>query len=629
MRWEVPSMDCRTSFFDGTIYRTTLLRRWPLWLLYAGTLFVLLPMSLMDETLWGESAAVKLEVVRGAVTTGPWLSFLFAVTAAMAVFSWTFNSRSTGFMASLPPRREALYLSSLAAGLTGLLAADGVAFLAAVLAEAAYGQPDLSSLLDWLLVMVCCQVSFFGFAAFCATLTGHILALPAVCLVLQFTAVTVEMTVRHLLRYMVFGVGPTRWSDLALQRLSPLYYLCQDPGTRSMEFLTDPVTFQIQDVALKDAGLFAAYAAAGVVLAGLGLAIFRRRRMELAGDVVAVPVLKPVFRWCLALAAALGFAACVLALTFSGLKNAGIREVAVLGLTLLLGGFAGWFAADMLMKKTFRVFRLHWKGWLLFSGILLLLIVAARLDVTGYQRRVPAREEVTEVRLGGSIQSVTLRDPENIQAALALHESILSHRALHCQDIRGASTAVSFTYYRTDEQGRRQVILRRYYNLSTTLDQVNDFDSDISKLQELANVPEAIQDRKKLREEITPAAIQYAAVFETYTTGEEDPVFLELTSEEAYDLYTRCILPDLEEGTLGRVWLITGEDYARTVSNLQITISLVYTRPGSTSLERAQDVEYDFFYTVPTRDSWRTNRWLQAHGVKVRTLWDLQAGEDG
>lgn len=118
MRWEVPSMDCRTSFFDGTIYRTTLLRRWPLWLLYAGTLFVLLPMSLMDETLWGESAAVKLEVVRGAVTTGPWLSFLFAVTAAMAVFSWTFNSRSTGFMASLPPRREALYLSSLAAGLT-------------------------------------------------------------------------------------------------------------------------------------------------------------------------------------------------------------------------------------------------------------------------------------------------------------------------------------------------------------------------------------------------------------------------------------------------------------------------------------------------------------------------------
>lgn len=209
-------------------------------------------------------------------------------------------------MASLPPRREALYLSSLAAGLTGLLAADGVAFLAAVLAEAAYGQPDLSSLLDWLLVMVCCQVSFFGFAAFCATLTGHILALPAVCLVLQFTAVTVEMTVRHLLRYMVFGVGPTRWSDLALQRLSPLYYLCQDPGTRSMEFLTDPVTFQIQDVALKDAGLFAAYAAAGVVLAGLGLAIFRRRRMELAGDVVAVPVLKPVFRWCLALAAGLG-----------------------------------------------------------------------------------------------------------------------------------------------------------------------------------------------------------------------------------------------------------------------------------------------------------------------------------
>lgn len=453
MRWEVPSMDCRTSFFDGTIYRTTLLRRWPLWLLYAGTLFVLLPMSLMDETLWGESAAVKLEVVRGAVTTGPWLSFLFAVTAAMAVFSWTFNSRSTGFMASLPPRREALYLSSLAAGLTGLLAADGVAFLAAVLAEAAYGQPDLSSLLDWLLVMVCCQVSFFGFAAFCATLTGHILALPAVCLVLQFTAVTVEMTVRHLLRYMVFGVGPTRWSDLALQR--PVAPILSVPRSRNPQhgvfdrpgYVSDPGCGAERRGAIcgvcRGRGRAGRTGAGDFPAAADGAGGGRGGCAGAQAGVSLVP----------GPAAALGFAACVLALTFSGLKNAGIREVAVLGLTLLLGGFAGWFAADMLMKKTFRVFRLHWKGWLLFSGILLLLIVAARLDVTGYQRRVPAREEVTEVSLGGSIQSVTLRDPENIQAALALHESILSHRALHCQDIRGASTAVSFTYYRTDEQG--------------------------------------------------------------------------------------------------------------------------------------------------------------------------------
>lgn len=621
-------MGCRISFFDRTVYRTALVRRWPLWLLFAGTLFVCLPMSLMDESLWGETAAARLQVLRSAVQTGPWLSFLFSVAAAMAVFSWMFNSRSTGFMASLPPRREALYLSGLAAGLTGLLAADGVAFVTAVLAETAYGQLDMTALLGWLQVMVCCQVSFFGFAAFCATLTGHILALPAVCLVLQFTAVTVEMTVRHLLRYMVFGVGPTPWGSLALQRLSPLYYLCRYGQSDGLVYLTDPVTFQILDADLANQGLLAAYAAAGLALAALGLAIFRRRRMELAGDVVAVPVLKPVFRWCLALAAALGFAACVLALTFSGLKNAGTREVAVLALTLLLGGFAGWFAADMLMRKTFRVFRLHWKGWLVFSGILLLLIAAIRLDVTGYERRVPAAEEVTQVSLGGSIQPVTLRDPENIRAALELHESILSHKDVHCKDVRGASAAVSFTYYRTDEQGRQQVILRRYYYLSTTLDQVNDFESDIYRFQELTNVPEAILDRKKLREEITPAAIQYACVYETYTTSEE-PIFLELSAQEAYDLYTRCILPDLEEGTLGRVWLITGEEYARTVSNLQITISLGYVHWTGASPERVQDIDYDFFYTVPTRDSWRTNRWLRARGLPVETLWDLQAEGTG
>ena len=49
----------------------------------------------------------------------------------------------------------------------------------------------------------------------------------------------------------------------------------------------------------------AVYAAFGLVLAALALLLFRRRAMERAGDAVAFDVLKPLFRFCMALGCAI------------------------------------------------------------------------------------------------------------------------------------------------------------------------------------------------------------------------------------------------------------------------------------------------------------------------------------
>ena len=60
-------------------------------------------------------------------------------------------------------------------------------------------------------------------------------------------------------------------------------------------------------VTLENGWLIAAYAAVGVVLMVLAWLMYRRRRSESAGDVVAVGWMKPVFRYgCAAYSAILG-----------------------------------------------------------------------------------------------------------------------------------------------------------------------------------------------------------------------------------------------------------------------------------------------------------------------------------
>jgi hypothetical protein len=104
------------------------------------------------------------------------------------------------------------------------------------------------------------------------------------------------------------------------------------------------------------------------------------------------------------------------------------------------------------------------------------------------------------------------------------------------------------------------------------------------------------------------------------TPGEDNDGYdyqnLELTAEEANELYYTCILPDINDGTLGRIWIINDEDYLNTVYACSVSIECN---------KRDSEGEYTYqnFYTVPTVDSARTNAWLEEHGVTLYTEGEL------
>ncbi len=632
-------MRSRTSCFNSAVIRKTISRFWPLWAVYAVVWLMLLPLSVLNTIQRGQTAILDNTLLSMAQVASPIMAFIFALLGVMAGFHWLYNSKSAGFYTTLPVRRESMFLSCFAAPLIMLLAGNVLAFLAGLLTLLPTGAAHLGALAQWLAVTCLDTLSFYGFAALCAMLTGSLLILPLVYVILQFTAVALEELLGSVYSHFVFGAADNGWQG-TVTWLSPIYYrLSRTYVANDLAPGTDVVPGQVIHYFFHGWGIVLGYAAAGAVLALCAFLLFRRRRMETASDVVAIRVLKPVFRVCLALAAALGLAIVLYFGILGGGSNIGdLPHMLLFLFFMLLGGFIGWFAADMLIHKTFRVFRLHWRGWLVFSAALCLVSLAFELDLFGTEKRLPPEDGYEQVQIMSYGEYVTLEGDEALAAVRALHENIVAHKAVHEADNYEPHRAVWISYYRSDND--RTPVMARCWQIAAGEAQQQNNASDLRALERIFNLPEAVAARKDMGFELKETSImnawlevRWTPVYEASTahggyypgyyatSGDAQPVFITedrqqeviLTQAEAWELYSQCILPDMAEGTLGRVWLVEDEDFRRTIYNLTINISFGHPDPDGKGWSGRS------FYTVPTVDSRRTDAWLLEHGILLQT----------
>ena len=100
-------------------------------------------------------------------------------------------------------------------------------------------------------------------------------------------------------------------------------------------------------------------------------------------------------------------------------------------LCMVLLGLVGYFAAAMLLKKSFKVLRTGWRGAAVLTAALLVLGVCVDLDVLGVEDRIPAPASVESVTvsLGGRMGGYgELADPAAIEQIVTLHGAILQER---------------------------------------------------------------------------------------------------------------------------------------------------------------------------------------------------------
>ncbi|MDD6189138.1 MAG: hypothetical protein PUB32_06120 [Clostridiales bacterium] len=506
-------MQSTRSFFNGAIFRKTVRRYWPMWAMYllVWTLALCVcaksSIRLFSNEFWSD------DILEFTWMFGLFASLAASCLSAMLVHSWMYNARSASAYSALPVSRASMFCSITLAGIVPMIACNLIAAIAAWLVGLFNGFNIFLTVLQCFLVVSLECIFFFGLATFCATLTGHVFVLPVVYTILNFVVVVVEWLVKYLMSEFTFGaiVG-----GIQLDEFSPVVYLIEHVNVNSSPVPNGTAHFDSW-------APFIIYALIGIVLAFIGLLIFRRRKMESASDVVAVKLLKPVFKYCFCFGCSLVIGIGLFELIFNAFFTTGnpIASV-VICLCMLIGGFIGYFAAEMLMKKSFKVFRKSWKGYLISGAVIILFITVMETDVFGYERRIPAIENVrsAQVELWGEPTSFT--DVGDIADVMLLHERIINNKAqteksIYCyysdSRYRAYDSSSPYTLYISYQLDNGRTLDRRYTLL------YNESDKFCADLLNMLNQPDAILSR--INSTITPEYIENAYIYFHYNVPKE------------------------------------------------------------------------------------------------------------
>ena len=558
MSWEVRTMQSRTSFFNITLFRKNLTRFWPLWGMasFAGALFPLaLLLQLMRREnfyMWNDPLSFTEMYYNVAAYAVPVISLMYAVLCAMMVWSYLYNSRSVGLAHTLPIRREGLFFTNFLSGMAMMLIPYVVIGALCVLVSAVGGCFDLKGLIVTILTVLGLSFFYFASATLVAFITGNVFALPAVYFLLHFLAVLLDWLVSTFAQGFLFGLsggytGVVEW-------LSPTVYLenqvwvnstYETIATQTSLTGTYSETNRLTAVSLENFWLIGVYALVGVVLLVLAWLLYRRRRSESAGDVVAVGWMKPVFRFGTAALAALLGGIALYELFWRNFQDGRYYEVLPMLVCMLVAGAIGYYAASMLLAKSLKVFRGSWKGMALVAAGCVALCCVLHFDLLGVEDRVPEAGQVKKVQLYTADNNYTFypeEDAELLEQVRTVHQAIVAYKdfilngnerrfwALDTGDIEYVSFDVTYELTNGLE-------VERNYGLTVTRDRMAQEGTYDSLLDSLVN-SEAMKAKRlhvgDSRYEVSSGYLYLEAVGEHYDlNSREAAAILEAVGKDA------------------------------------------------------------------------------------------------
>ncbi len=536
-------MKSKTSCFNKTIFKKNITHFWPIWLIIMGWNLFVLPFMIYNSSLQykmdNTMSAKQIEAARASdilslvsVYTEPGMLFIFSVIAAMAVFSYLYNSRSANTIHALPVTRKELFITNYISGLLFLLVPEVIGFLTGTIVSAVCGYTSMNYLLTGLLFA--CGISFFfySFTVLISMFTGQLFAVPIFALIINFLYVGCKFLFCGLTAIISYGMTGTFSNDV-LDILSPLYYMTQNV-TIDMDYSGEYAVSK----GFIGSQVVAGYALVAVVLVIASYLVYRIRNMETAGSLISISWISPVFRW--------GVAFCggsLFGVIFSGIF--GVRSASQIFILLLIVsvifGALCFFGAQMFLEKGFRVFskkRVVECG--VFVGLFAVLLIGIECDLFGQERKIPDTDEIKSAYINRSYP-VGGENSEQIAEVLQIHSQIIdSKKEFEAFEAENGQTSwVSIRYYLKDGS-----VLDRSYTIPATDEMLEDTDSVYGKTAEITASPQAYL-QNSFCVNYNEIKISQGSIDMYNDSGEYQ--CHEFTKEEADKLY-QAVIADLEAG---------------------------------------------------------------------------------
>ena len=412
-------MKLKVCFCNKTVLKTDITRFAPVWASY----LMGLAMMVLLQFSGGSDDAAKASIVRDfnrLCMLGVGVNGLYALVVVQALFGDLLNSRLCNALHAMPVTRDGYYGAHLIAGVLFAVVPNCLVLLPTSLL---LPRQVASVALLTLLALSLQYIFYLGTALTAVQLAGNRVGMVLIYGILNFATVLLYWFVAMVFIPLIYG------KDISISwvaRICPTVAMYEGNYFNAINhsyYLGDTYHYVFDGISMGDVWLKAAVCAGlGVICMAIAQLLYRKRRLETAGDLVAYSILSPFF-----LALYTLTVAAFLHLAVKQLTQGAISEYFFLPLGLI----AGYVTGLMLLRRTSRVFR--WRLLVPLGGILAvcaLCVLSIATDAFHVIRRVPDAQDVQSVvlapvQMSYSNTTLTLTEEDEIEDILAYHQGAL------------------------------------------------------------------------------------------------------------------------------------------------------------------------------------------------------------
>lgn len=403
-------MKLRTSLCNPTALKKDITRFAPVWVLYTVGLFMILTVVLMEETEYyrASNLADTLSLMAS-------INLCYGLLNAQLLFGDLFSARHCNALHASPLRRECWFVTHLIAGLLFALVPNTLMTLVAL--------PMLGAgrivAAWWLLAVMMQYLFFFGVAVFAALCVGNRFAMLLIYGIVNFFSLIVYWFYYSIYEPLLHGIF---MEATPFTLFCPVWTMTEQYNMILVEKLPSETywTATIRSISLGEGwGYLGICAAVGAVLLGIALLFYRRRKLESAGDFMAVRALEPVFLVLYTMCMAAFFQ--MFTELFGGDEN----------IFLALGLIIGFFTGRMLLMRTTRVFQPRaFLGFAILAVVFVATMVVTWLDPIGVTRYIPELSEIKSIKMSSyytpsNTDAPVLTEEADIETVLQIHQMVL------------------------------------------------------------------------------------------------------------------------------------------------------------------------------------------------------------
>ncbi len=402
-------MTSKTSWFNRGIYLSNLRRFAWGGVLYTVVLFLMtvLPVLFIQNKNPNWILSKDL-LLTDSYLYLPMLVALFVPTVvALLSFRFVHSKKASVFLHSLPIARKGIFISAILSAFTLMaipVLVNGILLM--LLSLGGYGTLfPFTSCLIWIGLNLLAQVLMFSVATFACFLTGNTFAAVVLNGLIHLLAIAIAGSFASISQVFLYGFynqntffnATTEWNFV-----SYLLSICENFPYEAFEW-----------------GKLALMLVFAGVLYLASWLLYRKRRLETAEDVAGYQILNPIFKYLVTFLAAIG----TFAISCNALAEEPFFCILIVGIISLVV----YFASEMLLKKTMKVWR-SYKGYLAFGGAFFVLcFLFAFTSFFGYETRVPKSENLDAVALfqfGKPEETPYVEDADIIRAVVEAHEEL-------------------------------------------------------------------------------------------------------------------------------------------------------------------------------------------------------------